>query len=167
MPELQIDPNILLETTKQQLKTSIKMKCLNQKNQHHPRKEVHCQYFGIINQWHIDKKSSLTWPKSQKINCVYHMCNSRECHSYKAYKKAYPWNNRRWYLPSMQKKKKDETTQHIISGYSVLATTKYIERHDKIHAYLSSKEIWIPGNVSKWYNYNPEPQFDSDLAKIL
>ena len=22
-------------------------------------------------------------------------------------------------------------------------------------------------NVSKWYNYNPEPQFDTDLAKIL
>ena len=40
-----------------------------------------------------------------------------------------------------KKKKKDETTQHIISGYSVLATTKYIERHDKIHAYLSSKEL--------------------------
>ena len=43
--------------------------------------------------------------------------------------------------PEYAKKKKDETTQHIISGYSVLATTKYIERHDKIHAYLSSKEL--------------------------
>ena len=38
--------------------------------------------------------------------------------------------------------------------------TKYM------HICLAKKYEFLE-NVSKWYNYNPEPQFDTDLAKIL
>ena len=64
MQELQIDSKVLLEftkPTKHQLKTSIRMKLLNQNINTIKEKKVHGQQFETIDVPHINENSSLAW----------------------------------------------------------------------------------------------------------
>ena len=65
-------------------------------------------------------------------------------------------------------KSSKETIHHVISGGSVLAPTKYVQRHDNlckyVHMLLVQKYDLQTGD-EKWYEY--DPVLENDRVKIL
>ena len=98
------------------------------------KKKVHGKYFTTIGEPHIDKKSSLAWLKSStlKKSTKTTICAIREdAISTMPLKK------------NIHKTIEDDicqackqTIQHVISGFPVLASTKYIKRHSNIWKYI-------------------------------
>lgn len=63
-----------------------------------------------------------------------------------------------------------ETVEHILSGCSVLAHTKYLERHNRVATivYLELLKLYNlkPVNENPYYKYVPVPVVENDIAKI-
>ena len=171
LEELGIDENQFNNSTITQLKTSVKKNRSKKRNDILKNKAMHGQYFKILDEPHIDKKASLSWMNSSNLKrateatiCaiqenavttkytqmhIHKTSNDDKCRAYKT---------------------EVETTHHIISGCSVLASTKYIERHDKVCRYihlLLAEKYNLLAEYPQWYQYDPEPFFKNEIVKIL
>ena len=64
----------------------------------------------------------------------------------------------------------EETIQHILSGCPVLAPTSYLRRHNMVgrvlHLHLS-KSFKLPISAKCWYDHQPLPVVENEVAKVL
>ena len=171
MNELEINEEEFQHLTKPQLKSRIKNSRTKKKINTLKNKDMHGQYFNIIDQPHVDKQTSISWLKSSTLKrtteatvCaiqenaittkyiqkhIHKTSNDDQCRACKT-------------LP--------ETIYHIISACPVLARTKYIERHDNICRYihvLIAEKYDLLAEYPKWYQYDPEPLLENETIKIL
>jgi len=171
MEELTMDQNQFTTLTKTQLKTTIKTRRSEKKSEKLKNKPMHGQYFKILDEPHIDKKASLSWMNSSSLKRATEatICAIQENAVTTKYTQTHI------HKTSIDDKCRAcktevETIHHIISGCSVLAPTKYIERHDNVCRYihlLLAEKYDLLAEYPQWYQYDPEPLLENEVVKIL
>ena len=132
---------------------------------------MHGQYFITLDEPHIDKTASLAWLKSStlKRSTESTVCAIQDNAITTKYTKKHI-HKTTTDDTCRACKQHHETIHHIISACPVLATTKYIERHDNVCRYIHlrlAEKYNLLTEYPPWYRYSPEPLLENDTVKIL
>ena len=166
------DVDHLASKTKLQVKNQLKKKRIEQKKQQLSAKEMHGQYLQLLDEPHIDKDLSTAWLRDSRLK------RPTEAAICAIQEQAVTTNYVRKHIHKSTNddtcrvcKASKETIHHVISGCSVLAPTKYVQRHDNlckyVHMLLARKYDLLANDQVEWYAYDPDPVLENEHAKIL
>ena len=158
-------------TNEKQLKNNIKNERSAKKINTIKDKRIHGQYFTILELPHINKRASIAWLKSStlKRSTESTICAIQENAISTKYMKKHIYKTTDDDT-CRACKQFPETVQHVMSKCPILAPTKYLERHDNVCKYFHvrlAKKLGFVENLTKWYEYEPEPILENVSTKIL
>lgn len=168
--EININLDNINTESKQERKRQIKSKRNEKYINILKQKNLHGQYFNILDEPHIDKATSIKWLTSAtlKKSTESTICALQEQAVTTNYTRKHIFKTTNCDLCRVCRADK-ETVQHIISGCPALAPTKYLKRHDDVCKYVHIqllKEFGIDTS-HKWYEHNPNSVEENENVKIL
>ena len=135
--EIDEDTDELATKTKLQMKNQLKKKRIGKKKQQLSNKAIHGQYLRLLDEAHIDKDLSTAWLRDSRLK------RPTEAAICAIQEQAVTTNYVRKHVHKTTNndtcrvcKSSKETIHHVISGCSVLAPTKYVQRHDNLCKYV-------------------------------
>lgn len=169
--ELQLQTNEIVETSRTETKNIIKHAQKNRRKKLLKDKKMHSQYIKILEEPHVDTKTSTAWLKSSTLK------RATEATICAIQEQAITTKYTRKHIFKTSDddrcracKQAPETIHHIISSCSKLAPTKYLQRHNNlckyIHILLAEKYDFLKEQAI-WYKYDPEPYLENEAVKIL
>ena len=169
--ELNLEIQQISTLNKKLRKYNIKRKRTETKNEQLKSKNLHGQYFNLVDQPHIDKKATLNWMRSStlKRSTEATICAIQEQAVTTRYIQRHIFHQQVDESCRVCNREK-ETIHHITSGCSVLAPTKYLQRHNNLCKYIHElilRENNMKPEHTSWYLHQPQPVEENDSTKIL
>lgn len=169
--ELQLDLPDLTIIGKTQRKAQLKNARLDKTIHELKTKNLHGQYFKILDDAHTDKTASLKWLTSPSLK------RATEATICAIQEQAITTNYIRKHIFKMDIsdqcrvcRMEKETIHHVISGCIALAPTKYLQRHDNVCKYIHALLLLDRGiinNKVRWYDHQPRAVEENESTKIL
>ena len=169
--ELNLEIQQLSTLRKSQRKNQIRKTRLETKIDLLKSKKLHGQYFELLNEPHVDKIATTTWMRSStlKRSTEATICAIQEQAITTRYIQRNIFHQQINDICRVCNREK-ETIHHIISGCTVLAPTKYLQRHNNLCKYIHElllRENNIKNKHTPWYQHQPKSVEENETTKIL
>ena len=132
---------------------------------------MHEQHHRLLQEEHIDQKTSLTWMKDSRLKghteAMVHAIQDQAVKTRYIEKNIYKTTEND---KCRKCNEKAETIHHITSECPKYANTLYLKRHNNVAKYLHLKICLNSDLVKKnceWYKYEPSPVLENENFKIL
>ncbi|XP_066932175.1 uncharacterized protein [Clytia hemisphaerica] len=169
--EISLEIQQLSILSKSQRKSKIKIKRIETRSEILKAKNLHGQYFQLLDEPHVDKTLTTDWIRSSTLKRATEatICAIQE----QAVTTRYI--QRRIFHQQVEEtcricNREKETIHHIISGCTVLAPTKYLQRHNNLCKYIHEllmRENDLKQERTPWYEHQPHPVEENESTKIL
>ncbi|XP_066912330.1 uncharacterized protein [Clytia hemisphaerica] len=169
--EISLEIQQLSILSKSQRKSKIKIKRIETRTEILKAKNLHGQYFQLLDEPHVDKTLTTDWIRSSTLKRATEatVCAIQE----QAVTTRYI--QRRIFHQQVEEtcricNREKETIHYIISGCTVLAPTKYLQRHNNLCKYIHEllmRENDLKQERTPWYEHQPHPVEENESTKIL
>ena len=161
----------IVELNKVECKTRVKNSMTSKGNATLTNMPMHGQHHRLLQEEHIDRKTSLTWMKDSRLKghteAMVHAIQDQAVKTRYMEKNIYKTTEND---KCRKCNEKAETIHHIISGCPKYANTLYLKRHNNVAKYLHL-QICLNNDLVKknceWYKYEPSPVLENENFKIL